>query len=130
MEKAEFASHETVPVWGNRLLLRRSHNPGMAFRLGEERGNGVKMLSATLTVACAVGFGASLKREDAQLVRLGLALLLAGGLSNTCDRILRGYVVDYLSVNTRHKPVRELVFNLADLSIATGALLTALGAAQ
>jgi len=48
------------------------------------------------------------------------ALLLAGAVGNLSDRLLRGYVVDFLHV--QHWPV----FNLADIFIVAGVALLAL----
>jgi signal peptidase II len=47
---------------------------------------------------------------------LGLCLIAAGAVGNTLDRVLRGYVVDF--VHLPHWPV----FNLADIYVTFGAL--------
>jgi signal peptidase II len=49
--------------------------------------------------------------------RMGAALMLAGALGNTSDRLLRGYVVDFLHLH--HWPI----FNLADMAICAGTVL-------
>jgi signal peptidase II len=51
--------------------------------------------------------------------RLGIALFVAGGLSNWVDRIARGSVVDFLNVGIG--PVRTGIFNVADVAIMLGA---------
>jgi signal peptidase II len=51
---------------------------------------------------------------------LGLALFVAGGMSNWIDRITQGRVVDFLNVGVG--PVRTGVFNVADLAIMAGAV--------
>ena len=58
-----------------------------------------------------------------RLCRLGLALLAGGGLSNQLDRYRKGYVVDYFSF----RQLPQVVFNLGDIGIFLGALLTLLG---
>ena len=55
------------------------------------------------------------------------ALALGGGACNLADRMRRGYVTDYFSFNVPWKKLRGLVFNLSDMFIAVGALLTAIG---
>jgi len=56
---------------------------------------------------------------------LGLALFVAGGLSNWMDRVTQGRVVDFLNVGVG--PLRTGVFNVADLAIMVGALVFAWG---
>lgn len=48
-----------------------------------------------------------------------LVLVFAGGLSNLIDRILRGFVVDYLQIKLFSFPI----FNLADLLIIIGIII-------
>lgn len=52
--------------------------------------------------------------------RAGLALVLSGALGNIVDRIVRGYVVDFIHV--KGWPV----FNVADIAVVVGAAMIAL----
>jgi len=54
------------------------------------------------------------RRGESRWQVFALALLLAGGVGNTLDRVLRGYVIDFLHL--RHWPV----FNLADVYVVAG----------
>ncbi len=56
--------------------------------------------------------------------RLGLALFMAGALSNWFDRATRGSVVDFISVGLG--PLRTGIFNVADVAILLGAALVML----
>jgi signal peptidase II len=58
-------------------------------------------------------------RQSPWMERLGFALLLGGALGNTIDRLVRGYVVDFIHIH--YWPV----FNVADiaLTVAAGVLL-------
>ena len=62
------------------------------------------------------------------MLRVGLSLLLGGAFSNTYDRLKRKYVVDYVSFGVKWKKLRQVVFNISDFCIITGALLAILGA--
>lgn len=115
---------------GGRLLLRRYHNRGMAFGIGECNRRIVAVLSVMLTVLSALILIFSFGQRGNRWLQIGLALLLGGAFSNTYDRLKRRYVVDYFSFGVRWKPLRNLVFNISDFCILTGALLAALGAAQ
>jgi signal peptidase II len=50
---------------------------------------------------------------------LGLALLVAGGVSNLLDRVMSGSVIDFMNVGLG--PVRTGIFNVADVAIMLGA---------
>ncbi|MCK4936380.1 MAG: signal peptidase II [Elusimicrobiales bacterium] len=55
------------------------------------------------------------------LVAIGIAMVVGGALGNLYDRIVYGYVIDF--VNLSFFPA---VFNVADSSISVGAVLIAL----
>lgn len=52
---------------------------------------------------------------------VGLALFIAGGVSNLADRVVRGSVIDFMNVGLG--PVRTGIFNVADVAIMLGAAL-------
>ena len=86
--------------------------PPVARTLVFSVGTGLMLLALVVLAA---------RRTERGWSRLGLALFVAGGASNWIDRILRGSVVDFLSVGVG--PVRTGVFNVADVAIMLGALL-------
>lgn len=57
------------------------------------------------------------KIEKDKLVQTGFALLLGGTISNLIDRLIHGFVIDYL--NFKVWPV----FNIADSAITVGAVI-------
>jgi signal peptidase II len=59
---------------------------------------------------------------------LGLTLFVAGGASNWIDRLIGGFVVDFLNVGVG--PVRTGIFNVADVAIMAGAALMLLAEVQ
>ena len=51
---------------------------------------------------------------------LGMTLILAGGIGNLMDRIIRGFVIDYFDIT----PIFDYpVFNFADICIVVGVIL-------
>ena len=54
---------------------------------------------------------------------LSYSLILAGTIGNGIDRVIKGYVVDFINLNFVDFPV----FNLADISINMGVLLIIYG---
>lgn len=59
-----------------------------------------------------------------KLAKLGTSLMLGGAVGNTYDRFKRGYVVDYLSLKTKNRKLSDITFNLSDLALFAGAVLT------
>ena len=83
-------------------------NTGFAMnRMGRHQGF-VAAVSVVMTAGCMAEliFG---KHAD----KLGLSLVLGGALSNTYDRVVRKYVVDYL-------PAGRVYYNLSDMAIFAG----------
>ncbi len=56
---------------------------------------------------------------------VGIALVVAGGASNLVDRLIRGSVVDFMSVGIGSW--RTGIFNVADMAIMLGAALVLIG---
>lgn len=52
-----------------------------------------------------------------KVVNVSLLLVLAGGIGNLIDRLLRGYVIDYIDINNLFE---FPVFNLADIFVVVG----------
>ena len=72
-----------------------------------------------LVLATIVYFYFIVGKKINNLARIALILLFAGTLSNLLDRILFGYVIDWLTFSFVYFPA----FNIADASNLLGALL-------
>jgi len=62
--------------------------------------------------------------KNDKLLMTALSLLLAGILGNLVDRLLHGYVIDFITFH--HNDWTFPVFNLADTAISFGAALMAI----
>lgn len=105
------------------LALTYVENRGVSFGLMQGVGNRV-LLAVNFLFTIAIYFYWRKKERDGSLKRWeswGLVLVLAGALGNIMDRILRGYVIDF--VDFKVWPV----FNVADSCISTGVALYLLG---
>lgn len=110
---------------GSRLLLRVTHNDALAFSSFQS----IPLESVlSLRITCIVVLAVLAVRFAAESRRLAcaFALLLAGGLGNVADVLLReGAVVDFIGV--RPIPFADtdlaVVFNLADIWIKVGIVL-------
>ena len=109
------------------ILIRKSHNKGIALNALDQHTSLVRGISVGMTALMAlVAMFFFFKKDSAPTSKgkkLGLAWILGGALSNTYDRVFRGYVVDYFSFNVKWKKLRRVVFNIADMFIIVGSVL-------
>lgn len=74
--------------------------------------------SASIIIV-AILLGAFIHKKD-RISSIGLALVLGGAIGNLIDRIKDGYVTDFFAV----KWTKNLFYNIADLFVFLGALIT------
>ncbi|WP_394166678.1 signal peptidase II [Neptunomonas phycophila] len=111
--------HSILSVLDMTLL----YNTGAAFSFLAQAAGWQRWLFVLIAIAVSIMLTVWLKRTDkAQWwLGMGLALILGGAIGNLYDRIVQGYVVDFISVhyNAYYFPA----FNLADTAITIGAAL-------
>lgn len=129
IERMEIAGEEKT-LAGGRLLLRKYHNKGAFLNAGERRRGLISVLSLVLTLGATMLFLATFTCKGSRVLKAGLALLLGGAYSNTYDRLVRKYVVDYISFPVRNQKIRNIVFNISDFCIMIGAFLLVIGGAD
>ncbi|MCI5648114.1 MAG: signal peptidase II [Fusicatenibacter sp.] len=118
---------EEIPVFKDRILVRKCHNSGIAGGYFPththmiERGTLLMLISL---LACEVFL---LFQKGHHLMKTGLAFLLGGGFSNWYDRFRQGYVTDYFSFTRGNQKLRRLVFNLSDFFIFIGTIFLLIG---
>jgi len=117
-----FQYEESVTVIPRFFELGRWHNTGAAFSIMSDSNAFFIGLSCVALVVLFL-----LARRNMfpdRLSRLGLALLLSGILGNLTDRILHGYVVDFLLFDLHVKFANPWpAFNVADSCIFIAATL-------
>lgn len=99
----------------------RVHNTGAAFSFLSSADGWQRWLFVGIGAVAAVAIVWMLRSHAAQrLFALALALILGGAVGNVVDRLLHGYVVDFLDFHWRgwHFPA----FNVADSAITLGAI--------
>jgi signal peptidase II len=129
---------QSIPLIGDFLRLTFIENPGMAF--GIEVGG--RLFITLFSVLASIGIGYYLYRirNEALVVRLSLALILAGALGNLIDRVFYGVIfgeaplfygkvvdfidVDFFNINLLGVHMsRWAVFNVADSCVSIGVVL-------
>lgn len=100
----------------------RAHNTGAAFSFLADASGWQRWLFTAIAVA-AVGFILWLLRSHAgqRLFCFSLACILGGAVGNLVDRLMHGYVVDFLQVHWRNQWYFP-AFNVADAAITIGAI--------
>jgi signal peptidase II len=100
------------------LALYRTYNYGVAFSMlsGME---GWFIVTMRLCVVAFVLWLWQRTPKDRFFAHLGYALIIAGALGNLVDRLMFGYVIDYVLFHTATWSFA--VFNLADSFITIGA---------
>jgi len=114
------STDESLPVIPGVFYLVQVHNTGAAFGMLKDNNLFFMILASVALVLVAI-FARRGAFADAPS-RFGAALLVSGVLGNLTDRILHGYVIDFLDVILPwygHWPA----FNVADSAICAAAAL-------
>ena len=121
-----WAEHALAPggtraVWPNILQFTYAHNTGAGFSMLTGNNTTLTLINSILLILVLAVYikGKSLPAP----MRAGLIFYLLGGLSNVADRLIYGYVIDFIELLF----IRFAVFNMADMMVTTGAALCAIG---
>ena len=122
-----FERHELAPL----LEITRLHNRGAAFSFLNDAGGWQKYLFVILGLGVSAGIVFWLSRvalARSSLLASGLALIMGGAIGNVIDRLMRGYVVDFIHVHWESlwataRFTSFPAFNVADSAITIGAAL-------
>ena len=100
----------------------RAHNTGAAFSFLAGAGGWQRWLFTGIGIAAAIFIVYLLRSHAGQkLFSFALACILGGAVGNVVDRLVHGYVVDFIQVHwsdTYYFPA----FNVADSAITIGAI--------
>ncbi len=117
-----WAMRSLMPVGSIRVLpflsLTYVENRGAAFGLLQGQRWILSAVSIAVVILCLVCLVRNVFHTKA--ANLCVTLVAAGGAGNLIDRLLRGYVVDYLDINALFP---YPMFNLADCCVVVGAVL-------
>ncbi|MCX7276720.1 MAG: signal peptidase II [Burkholderiales bacterium] len=99
----------------------RAHNTGAAFSFLHDAGGWQRWFFTGIGVAAALFIVWMLRKHAGQkLFCFAMACVLGGAIGNVIDRVLHGYVVDFLDFYWRN--MHFAAFNLADAAITLGAI--------
>jgi signal peptidase II len=111
---------DATPVTGFFNIVR-AHNTGAAFSFLATAGGWQRWLFTGIGVTATLFIVWQLRQHPGQkLFAFSLSSILGGAVGNVVDRLLHGYVVDFLDFHWAgyHFPA----FNIADAGISVGAV--------
>ncbi len=118
----QFALYETLPVIPG-LNLTYVHNTGAAFSFLSDAGGWQRWLFICLSSIISVILLVWMKRHPAsdRWLAIALGLILGGAIGNLIDRIVFGYVIDFIVIY--YERWYWPAFNVADSAISVGVVM-------
>lgn len=107
----------SFPIWQDVLHLTFAKNEGAAFgMLSNHRW--VFMIFSTVAI---IGLLIYLFRfrPKSRYVQITLAMIVGGGIGNMIDRVILGYVIDFIDFTL----INFAIFNVADSFVTVGAFM-------
>ena len=118
---------EEKEACGGRLILKKHYNEGAAFGLFASYPKAVTTIHGVLLSVAAVCYAVLLPKKGKTGIKISTGMLLGGGLCNFVDRFKHKHVLDYMSVPSSCRFLRNIVFNLSDIFVLAGALCNLIG---
>ena len=112
------AQQGPIPLIPDVFEFHYTENRGVAFSMLQ----GQQYIFIPLTIIMTVALVLMLLRSpmrNSKLFRASIILVIAGAIGNLIDRILLGYVIDFLYFSLIDFPI----FNMADCFVVVGAIL-------
>ena len=109
----------SVDIIKNILSFTYVENRGIAF--GMFAGRRVFFILVSVIILAVVVFVVvkTHRQSRSAFLKLGGALVIRGAVGNLTDRIIKGFVVDFIEVRFIDFPV----FNIADIAVCVGAAM-------
>lgn len=118
--EGHIARGEKHEILDGKVEIRKEYNEGFAFNLMDEKPREVRIVSAYTAVLLTIGQCLTLLQKKKPGRKLGLSLMAAGAWSNTFDRWVHRYVIDYIGFKTKSEKLNRLTFNLGDFFLMIG----------
>ena len=109
----------TFPIIEGVFHFTYVENTGAAFSLLRDRTYILLLISTVLVIFMGYLWFKEIRNSDFFFLKLGVIMIIAGGIGNIIDRIRLGYVVDFLDFRMINFPV----FNIADCYVTVGVAL-------
>lgn len=110
--------NQSIPVWDGIFSITYIHNTGAAFSMLAGKTQ-VLALFQVIIIGVILGYYILKGRKTHPLLRISMAMIVAGGIGNLIDRLTLGYVVDFMDFHFWP------IFNVADIGVSAGCVLLA-----
>jgi len=109
---------KSIKVIPNILNFTYVENRGASFGIGQDFTNGFIILNIIIIIVLGYFF---IKNKDKFITfsKISYLSVMAGGIGNLIDRLVRGFVVDFIDINNLFE---WPVFNIADIYIVLGCI--------
>ena len=109
------AEYESFPLWQDVLHFTYVKNTGMAFGMLKDH-RWVFMVFSTIAIVALIVYLFRF-RPESRWMQVSMAMIIGGGIGNMIDRVLLGYVVDFIDFTL----IDFAIFNVADSFVCVGA---------
>ncbi|GAA5030300.1 lipoprotein signal peptidase [Marivirga lumbricoides] len=119
--------HEQFSYLGGYFTITKVENSGAFLGMGDSMPEYIRiivLIILPIVVMCYGIYFLITKKELPGLTLIGFTMMIGGGLGNIYDRIVYGSVTDFMHIDFGF--AQTGIFNVADLSITTGAVLVLL----
>lgn len=113
-----FIINKHITVIPNVLNLTYTENTGGALSFGSDKT--ILIIVFSIILIGIIFKAIKQNQKDFKMV-IVLTVILSGGISNLFDRIIRGYVIDFIDINIFNFPI----LNFADIYIVVGIVILA-----
>ncbi|HOD18526.1 MAG TPA: signal peptidase II [Candidatus Cloacimonadota bacterium] len=116
--KLNLPLYQSKQVLGNLIMLTHVQNTGAAFSLSLGDPNLNRWFFIIMTIFALAFVVYLMYKSTNRLQQISLSLIIGGALGNLLDRILFGYVTDFIDVDFPDFIMQRWpIFNLADSSV-------------
>lgn len=99
--------------------IEKHHNKGIPLNKFDNHTREITLISSIVLIVHAMRTGYQAMQNEDGIYDIANTLILGGAMSNTYDRISKGYVVDYLKIGKK-----RAIYNISDFLIIGGVTIT------
>ena len=111
--------NEEIDIISNFFKMTYVRNTGAAWSIMDDRGYIVQIISIMIILGIIWYLYKNKPENKVEIIAYGL--ILGGAIGNLLDRVIHGYVIDFISIKILG--YNYPIFNLADIFIVSGVII-------